>query len=178
MSRKIVISGLSILASLALLGVGVYAALVSTATATSNTFSSTNPSLLISTNNTTFNTTVGGVTESGIIPGGTPVVHDFWLQNTDTDPGATMNLTATINVTGGSGGSYNDNLSLTYTCGSTTAGPFSITAWNGHVPQSLGTLAPGGVVHCTLSTSLPSGDSVDAGKSVIFDTSFDGSVGS
>lgn len=91
-----------------------------------------------------------------------------------------MALTGNITVTGGVGDdfSYNENLSLTITCNGTIAGPASINTWNGGGPYSLGSLAPGDTVHCTMSTSLPSGDTTDAGKSVIFTTTFNGSVGS
>jgi len=175
MNKKILFSGMSILASLTLLAGSALAAFVTTATASGNTFSTTNPNLLINTGGGA-GTTVTGFTETGITPGANPVTHNFTLFNNDTDPNATMTLTGQLNPTAGDS-SLEPDLVVRVTCDNgtdTTALPLSTWMAGGVV---LNTLGPGITTNCTMQVSLPSGHPTDANKSITFDAVFSASVG-
>lgn len=176
MNRKIALSGLSIVTALVMMGGAAFAAFSTTATLTGNTFSTTNPLLNVSTDGVNYAQTKPGFTETGITPGATGVVHLFNLQNADSDANATMALTGQINYTSG-----DSSLESTYlvriTCSNgTDTGYIVMSAWIS-TPQPLGALAPSAITNCTFQVTLPSGDTVDAGKSITFDTQFNASVG-
>jgi len=69
MNRKIAMSLLSVVGALTLMGGAAFAAFTTTASATTNTFSSTTPSLQLSVDGAPFGNPVPGVTVNGLIPG-------------------------------------------------------------------------------------------------------------
>ena len=80
-NRKIMMSGLSIVSALTLLGGTAFAAFTSTATATGNTFSTGAADLRISTNNVTYTpTVVNPFNKTGLTPG-YDHTFTFYLKN-------------------------------------------------------------------------------------------------
>jgi hypothetical protein len=176
MNRKIFLSAMSIIATAALTSGVAFAQFTTTATATGNTFSTTNPQLLINTGSGA-ETSEPGFTETGLTPGASPVVHNFTLFNADTDTNATMTLTGQFNATAGDP-SLEPNMDVRVTCDNgTDTTPLTISTWiAGGV--TLGTLAPGATTNCTMQASIPGTDTTDANKSITFDAIFSASVGS
>jgi len=175
MNRKIALSGLSILTALVMVGGAVFAQFTTTATATGNTFSTTNPLLNVATDDG-WGQTATGFTETGITPGAAGVVHSFMLQNADPDANATMTLTGQINYVSGDT-TLEPDYQVRITCDNgTDTGYIPMSAWMGSV-QTLNTLAPSGVTNCTFRITLPSGNTTDASKSIKFNTQFNASVG-
>ena len=173
MNKKIAISGIAILASLTLLWVGVYAAYISTATMSTNNFSTTTPSLLISTGSG-YGTSATGFTETGIVPGGTGAPHTFYLKNAS-DSSAPMALSGQFNYVSGPPGIWND-LTISISCDNGGAVSGLITNWQ--TSQNLGPLGQGAETTCTMTASLPGGNTTDAGQTATFNAVFSGSVGS
>lgn len=174
-NRKIMMSGLSIVSALTLLGGTAFAAFTTTATATGNTFSTSNPDLRIQTSGG-FSSSEVGFTESGLVPGGTPVVHNFNLWNTNTGVDETMAATGQIVPTAGDA-SLESSLNVRVTCNNgTDTGYVVMSTWMS-TPPSLGLIAPNAVVNCTMQVALPSGNTTDANKSITFDSVFGGTVG-
>jgi len=175
MNKKILMSGMSIVASLAMLGGSAFAAFATSATASGNTFSTTNPNLLINTG-TGAGATEPGFTETGITPGASPVTHTFTLNNADLDTNAAMTLTGKLNPTAGDP-TLEPDLLVRVTCDNgTDTTALALSTWmSGGV--NLGTLAPGATTNCTMQVSLPAGNTTDANKSITFDAVFDASVG-
>lgn len=168
MNRRIILSGLSILTGLALLGAGAFAAFTSQATATANTFASGNESLQISSDNNSYSSTIaspfGG---TGITPGYNQT-FGFYLKNQGPDT-----LTITANFANGSGSSLEDSLLTQFSCNNgANPSAYSVTAMRaGSV--SLGTLTPGQATYCTFNVTLPSStDNSAANKSSTFDVLF------
>lgn len=182
MNKKIMLSGFSILTALTLMGGSALAAFTTTATASNNTFSTSNPSLVISTTtntNTEFGISKQGFTVTGIVPGSTTADQHFWLKNSDTNPDALSLNGLFTSVTPVSGSILND-LKVTIACdvgsGSVSYGPYSITTW-ATSPISLGSLPSGATAACTMNATLDAGSAGDAHQSVNFDAVFGGSVG-
>lgn len=176
MNRKIALSSLSILTTLVMLGSSAYATFVTNATLTGNTFSTTNPLLNVSTNGVDYAQTETGFTETGITPGAAGVVHAFNLQNADPDANATMALTGQIIPTSGDA-TLESSYQVRLTCDNgTDTGYIPMSTWIS-TPQSLNNLAPLAITHCTFQITLLAGDTVDANKSITFNTQFNASVG-
>lgn len=168
-------SGLSIISALTLLGGTAFAAFTTTASATGNTFSTTNPNLQINTG-TGFGTTANGFTETGLVPGGTPTIHNFTLFNTNTGPSDTMTLGGLINPTAGDP-SLESSLKVRVTCANGTDTGFVVMSTWMSTSQPIQTLAPNTTTACTLQVGLPSGNTTDANKSITFDMAFSGTQG-
>ncbi len=172
-NKKILLSGISILSAITLMGGSALAAFTTSATATSNTFSTTNPSLLVDTGGG-FGTSVTGFTEIGIVPGGSPVTHNFNLKNADSDPAATMTLTGVFSSLGGTLPPADLNVNIT--CNNGANETHTVAFWNS-TGAGLGTLGPGATTNCTMAASLPGGNTTDANKTVSFNAVFSASVG-
>lgn len=175
MNKKIMMSGLSIISALALLGGTAFAAFTTTATATGNTFSTDNPSLLITTTAGP-GTSEPGFTVSGLIPGGSSSPQAFDLVNNGLNP---LSVNAQFTITNGATTPIVDDMSITISCtnGFTATETHPVSYWtSGTVP--LGTLNPSGTANCTMTGSLANGvGNPDANKTVIFDAVFGGSEG-
>lgn len=167
-------SGLSIVSALTLLGGTAFAAFTVQAQTTGNTFSATNPNLLVSVNGGGEGNTVAGVNVSGLIPGVPSATQNFSLRNTDSDAGADMAVTMQLTATGGNTLS-GDDMNLTVNCG---GGPVtdSYTNWI-NAPHALGTIAPGATAACTMVATLTGAGNSALGKSAVFDATFNGTVG-
>src|SRR5258708_4473062 len=157
MNKKILFSGMSILASLTLLAGSAYAAFDTTATASDNTFSSGTDNLTISLNNLSdFHSTIGSpFTGSNIAPGYNHV-FTFYLKNENT---STDNLNVSATFTGTPGDTALENaLSTHFSCNDngniTTPSAFSVTSMRGG-SVSLGTIKNGDTASCTLTVTLP-----------------------
>jgi len=176
MNKKIALSGLSIVAALTLMGGATFAAFTTTATATDNTFSTTTPTLTISTDGTHFGTSEPGFTVGGLVPGGSTANQNFSLQNINTDP--TGDLTVFLKFTNLSGSLNGDDISFTVDCG---GGPITDTYshWVSTGNDLNIVLLHNSTQACTMKASLVTGaGNTDAGKNVNFDAVFTGSVGS
>jgi hypothetical protein len=194
MNRKIAISSVSILASLALLGVGVYAADLTDATSTANVATAANPHLQIAPdagggNPGTFsNSIAGGLTTSHIAP-----EHDqtiiFFLKNTGDQ---SLALNALFSNVGGTGlgtttGTLEHDLQIAISCvdNTTSAAIGSITSqsfsnYEGGTPPPTpllftgsGNIAPNQVAKCTVTSHLGTGNN-DAGQSLTYSAAFGG----
>lgn len=174
-NRKIMMSGLSIVSALTLLGGTAFAAFTVQAQTTNNTFSATTPGLLVSVNGGSEGTSVAGVNVSGLIPGIASPTQSFTVRNTDTDAGASTATTMQLTPTGANNLS-GDDLSITVNCGGGEI-TGSYTTWI-TTPQSIGTIAPGATANCTMTATLSSSaPNSAAGKSAVFDATFTGTVG-
>lgn len=199
MNTKIALSGISILASLALVGGATFALFTDIATSQNNTFATGNGDLLIAPEGPESPGTyvddipAPAIDESDIFPGFTQD-YIFWLKN-NSSSAISLDLVATFDdvVTTGDAEIANQ-LNVAFTCQSdtdsngsfdttiATAGPFTVNAWDvGSAP--LGTLGANDSTddgegadeaECTMTVSLPvSADDTIAGSSVRFDGVFD-----
>ncbi|HVZ12063.1 MAG TPA: hypothetical protein VG965_03455 [Patescibacteria group bacterium] len=176
MNRKIALSGLSIVTALVMLGGAAFAAFTAQATATGNTFSTTNPNLLINVNNAGEGNPVTGASVTGLIPGVAGPVQTFVLHNTDTDAGADLPVTMQLVVNAGNTLPGSD-LDITVNCG---AGDITHTYadWIS-TGFSIGTVTAGNTLSCSMTPTLHAGVSNgDAGTSAKFDAVFTGTLGS
>lgn len=174
-------SGISIMASLAMLAGSAFAAFTTQAVASGNTFSTGTDNLLLSpdNNNDYASSIINPFTGVNIGPGFTKT-YTFYLKNDNTN--STDNLDVTASFANGSGDSVlEDALTTQFTCvdpqnGTTTAPAFSVTSMlNGQV--SLGTINSGEIATCTLTVSLPSStDTTLQGKNVSFNVDFNGAT--
>lgn len=158
-------------------GATAFAQFTATATATGNTFSTTTPTLTISTDNgSTFGSSKPGFTVGGLVPGGTTADQAFKLQNINTDVAGDLTVTAQFSNTGG--GLNANDISFTVTCGGGSPVTDTYANWVS-TPHSIGSVAHNSTIDCTMSAHLNSGvDNSDAGQSRNFDAVFTGSVGS
>lgn len=176
MNKKIALSGLSIVAALTLMGGATFAAFSTTATAAGNTFSTTTPTLTISVNGGAFGTSEPGFTVGGLVPGGSTADQNFSLQNINTDPSGDLTIFLKFNDLAGTTLNGND-IKFTVTCGASTVAD-TYTNWV-TIGNSLSLTVPHNSTQaCTMSATLNSGSSGDAGQNVHFDAVFTGSVGS
>lgn len=176
MNRRIAMSMLSVTAALALMGGSAFAAFTSTATATSSTFSTTNPDLTVSVNGGPDGSSEPGPHVTGLIPGTPGATQTFALTNHSTDP--SDNLVTTLQFTLGGGNTLpGSDMDFTVNCGggdiTHTFNEWLSTAY------TIGTVPNSTFLTCTMIPTLHSGvGNSDAGKSAIFDAVFTGSVGS
>jgi hypothetical protein len=187
MNRKIVISGLGILASLALVGVGVYAAFATSAAANGSTFSSGNPLLHISADNgadapSGYGISTAGFSVPGLLPG-IPKTFKFWLYNAGTADDGALSLTALFTDPSGTGaGSPNKlevDLHVSLSCAGvgTVADDIFYNYEGTGKPIVSGTLAPLTQTQCTMTALLPSGNTLDKGQVLNYNAVFGGSTG-
>ena len=174
MNKKIMMSGFSILSALTLLGGTAFAAFTTSATATGNTFSTTNPNLQIQTTAGLSNSEPGFVV-GGLVPGSSTPVQNFNLKNADLNTDGTLALTAQF--TNPSGTLNANNISVTINCPSSGAVTDTVANWIS-TPHNLGNLAPNTTQSCTMVATLANGvGNADANKTITFDAVFSGSVG-
>ena len=185
MNRKITISGISILMSLLVLGVGVYAVNLTEATSTANTLASSNPHLQISKNGVDFSDSVSaGLNASHISPGHNQTVT-FYMKNTgdqDLNLNVLFNATGVGNALGLTPGHLENDLNVQIACTDTTnvsntqgAGPAGFSVYES--VQSLGAtptnvLAPDDVATCILTASLAV--TTDSGQNLVYNATFGG----
>jgi len=182
MNRKILLSGISIVASLVLVGGSAFALFDAQALATNNTFSAATPGLLVNTGSTAnshpstgFSQSDTGYTATDLVPG---YSHDFvfWLHNTTGDS-VTFNLSAHFLNDQGDNATLNGEMLAQFTCTNhnntgtaVTSGQHSITEWLAG-SDTIGTLDSGDYARCIMNMQLPTSAGNDiAGKTVKFDT--------
>ncbi len=176
MNKKIMMSGLSIISALVLLGGTAFAAFSGQAAANSNTFSTGTGDLQISLDNSGYDTSVSNpFNHANIVPGYSEG-FTFYLKNTSSG-NVPLNLSTTFGGVVDSGGLLNELTSqITCTNLSTTAvtvgGTWSIASMNGG-NVDLGSLAPGEVSQCVATFALP-GSSTLEGTNVSFNAIFNG----
>jgi hypothetical protein len=174
MNRKIAISLLSVLGALTLVAGSAFAAFTTTATAQSNTFSATTPSLLLSVDSAAFGNPVPGITVTGLIPGGPANTHTFAVYNSDADVNATQAVNLHFNNSGASTLPGGDT-TVVVNCGQGAVSDTYLGWMSGHF---IGNVNPTTTMSCTMDVSLNSGvPNSDAGLSDYFDAVFTGSVG-
>ncbi|HSX09988.1 MAG TPA: hypothetical protein VLF93_07565 [Candidatus Saccharimonadales bacterium] len=180
MNKKILMSGMSIMASLAMLGGSAFAAFATSASATDSTFSTGTDSLLVSHDNVTedFASTITSPFTGTKITPGYHHVFTFFLKNDATQSTDDLNVSASfVRGAGETGDSGLENvLSTQFSCTDgaviTTPSAFSVTSMLGG-SVSLGTIKSGDTASCTLTVDLPlSADNTVSGKSTSFDVSF------
>ncbi len=190
MNRKIIMSLMSTVGALAIMGGSAFAAFVVNATSNGSTFSSGNPSLALC--NDTGSTTVPGacanqipspISVADLIPG-TSQTFAFWIQNNGTDSLTPLKVTFN-NPTGTGHGISNvleTDLDVQVACdatsgsGSTTNSKFS--SWV-TTPKTIspGTLASGTASRCIMTVKLPLSNTTDANQTLNFDAVFNGTDG-
>lgn len=173
-NKKIAMSGMSILSALVLLGGTAFAAFTVQAQTTGNTFSATNPNLMVSVNGNPEGNSVAGVNVTGLVPGIPSTTQNFSLHNTDSDAGADMPVTMQLTATGANTMS-GDDLTISVNCG---GGPITDT-YSGWITSAhgLGTIAPGATAACTMVATITGAGNNAMGKSAVFDATFAGTVG-
>jgi len=182
MNRKIFFSGLSIVASMALMAGSAFAAFPVSATSTGSTFSSASPSLeLCNDNNGVLgscnNQIPSPINVANIIPG-TDQTFIFWIKNTGTD--TLSNFTGIFNNPTGTGHGLSSvletDLSVLLNCdatsnnGHTTNSKFNI--WESNKTITGATLAPGTASRCIMTVGLSSGNTTDANQTLNFNAVF------
>lgn len=171
MNSKIAMSTLSIVTSLALMGGTAFAAFVSTATATGNTFSTGNADLQISTNAVDYGPSISNFFSGTDIFPGDSRTYTFYLKNNSAD-NLTLNIDASF--TDGSGDTtLQDALITDFACDNgADPAAFSVTSMLGG-SVDLGNLNSGAAMTCTLTVSLPaSADDSVAGQTIGFNALF------
>lgn len=169
-NRKIMMSGLSIVSALTLLGGTAFAAFTTTANANGNTFSTDTPRLELSLNNVDYSDTLANpFTDTGIVPG-YERTYTFYVQNTG-NSGLDISLSFT-----GNAGILDDVLVTDFGCNNgADPAAFSVTAMKGG-SVSLGTLNPGAMT-CTMKVTLPnSADNTYINTTSLFNAVFTGST--
>ena len=173
-NRKIAMSGLSIFSALVLLGGTAFAAFTVQAQTTGNTFSATNPNLMVSVNGNPEGSSVAGVNVGGLVPGVASATQNFSLHNTDGDTGADMAVTMQLTPTGANTMS-GDDLTIKVNCG---GGDIIDTYTNWiNSAHSLGTITAGATAACTMNATVTGAGNSAMGKSAVFDATFTGTVG-
>jgi hypothetical protein len=174
MNKKIVMSGLSILTAFAMMGGSAFAAFTTTATATGNTFSTSNPQLLVNVNNGGDGASVPGATVTGLVPGVAGAAQSFVLHNIDASATQTVTLQL-VNLPANT--LPGDDLTIAVTCAGGINEIHTYSDWIVNA-RSLGTIAPSTTLACTMTPTLNAGvGNADLNKSAIFDAVFTGSVG-
>lgn len=185
MNKKIFISAVSILTSLAMLGGSAYAAFIVNATSNGSTFSSGTPALELCNDvggaiNTSScaNQIASPISVTDLIPG-TPQTFAFWLDNTGTD--ALTPLTAVFanpSITGGLESDLNVSLSCDTNSNSASVSQDTFHNWETTKTLTNGSIASGVVSRCVMTVELPSGNTTDAAQTLNFNATFSGSDGS
>jgi len=170
MNRKIMMSGLSIISALTLLGGTAFAAFSSSASATNNTFSTGTENLRISSNGTDFFPTIDNPFHATNITPGYSQTFNFWLQNNGTDK---LDVVAHFD---GSSQPLDGVLVTDFDCDNgANPGAFNVTDMKaGSV--NMGSLNPAQTTLCHITVSLPSSvdNSYSGGVQSIFNAIFDG----
>ena len=150
MNKKIMMSGLSIISALTLLGGTAFAAFTTSAVAQNSTFSSSAESLTVSSDNNTYLQTITSPFVGTNVNPGYNHTFTFFLKNEGPD---SLDISATF--AGGSSSILEDVLSTDFSCDNGANPPAaSVTAMrSGSV--SLGTLASGVATTCTMQVTLP-----------------------
>lgn len=174
MNRRIIMSGLSIVTTLVMLGSSAFAAFTTTAVATNNTFSATTPSLTVRVDGGPEGQSEPGITVSGLIPGGPSSNHSFAIHNTDADTGATQAITLNFDNNPSSTLPGSDT-TIVVDCGQGSVSD-TYSGWmSGHF---IGNVGPTAVLTCSFNVTLNSGvPNSDAGLQDAFDAVFTGSLG-
>ncbi len=173
MNKKIMMSGLSIISALTLLGGTAFAAFTTQATATGNTFSTDNPALLISSDSANyFGDIVNPFNDANIVPG-YERTFTFYLKNTGNSA-----LDVNAHFTGVA--DILDNVLVTDFDCSNAADPsaFSVTSMKGG-SVSLGTIQPGApnALTCHVKVTLPvSVDDTYKNRTSVFTVEFNGTT--
>lgn len=175
MNKKIMMSGLSIISALTLLGGTAFAAFTTSATATGNTFSSAIPSLLITTDGgLNYGSSRPGFSASGLIPGSSSAPQLFTLKNDNS--GASIPVTLKLTNLPSNTLPGND-VTITVECSGSAPVVHTYTDWisTGYLVT---TVLNNQTVDCSMIAKLNAGvGNEDAGKAAVFDATFSGSVG-
>lgn len=170
MNKKIMMSGLSIISALALLGGTAFAAFTTQATATGNTFSTGIEDLRISTDDSVYASTISNPFNHANITPGYNQQFIFYLKNFGADP-----IDINASFVGGATG-LDDVLMTDFDCDNgANPSAFSVTAMKGG-SVSLGSLNPGASTLCHITVNLPFSvdNSYSGGVQSVFDVHFDG----
>ena len=171
-NRKIMMSGLSIVSALTLLGGTAFAAFTTTATATGNTFSTSTPNLLIDTGGGP-GTNVAGFVAGGLVPGSSTAALPFDLTNADTSADGDLDLTLQFSITGGA--LDPSKLIVSVVCPDVTVTQTAATWAAGAL--ALGTLDNQSLKSCTMQATLDgSATNNEINKALQFDAVFTGTV--
>lgn len=175
MNRRIIMSGLSIVTTLVMLGGSAFAAFTTTAVATNNTFSATTPSLTLQVDAAGPDAqSVPGITVTGLIPGGPSSDHTFAVRNTDADTGATQAITLNFDNNPSSTLPGSDT-TIVVDCGQ---GAVSDTYSGWMTGHFIGNVGPTAVLTCSFKVTLNAGvPNSDAGLQDAFNAVFTGSLG-
>jgi hypothetical protein len=191
MNKKIVLSGISIVTALTLLGGAVYAQFVVTALASGNTFSSGTPALeLCNDTNGAIgdcnNTIPSPINVADLIPG-VPQTFAFWMDNSGTDPLSPLSaqFSGTTGTGAGGTGKLETDLAVAIDCtagGTTNVGAVAsaaFTTWESAAQTFTGgnALPAAGTARCVLTVELPSGNTTDFAQALSFNATFSGSDG-
>lgn len=187
MNRRIVLSAVSIVGALAVMGGATFAAFTDSATATNNTFATGNPSLLLSADpggsEPSFLDTIAGPSFSGLVPGDTKI-FPFWIKNAS-DGDVNFDVTGDV-ASIVEDADLDDALLVSWKCDQsgdnsladeTPTSEFSPRAWlAGGNTSVLMNLAPGVKRYCEMTGRLPStaGNEV-AGETLHFNVIYDAS---
>lgn len=182
MNRRIAMSLLSVVGALTLMGGSAFAAFPTTATANNSTFSSANPQLEISQDNgsdvpVNFTSNIPGFSLTGLVPG-VPQTFKFWLKNNGSTSDGTLSLTSMFTGVTGSP-SLETDLHVSLSClGVGNVADMTFNNYEGGQAIVGGSgLAPQADSECTMTVTLPSGNTTDANQNLIFNAVFGGSVG-
>ncbi len=183
-NKKILVSGLSVVSTLALMGGTAFALFSDTATATNNTFATGNADLQISLNGEDYDDSIPGPTFTGMFPGDSRT-YDFWLKN-NSSAAISLNLTSdvsAINPDPDGNQEIDNTLLVSWVCDPENDGfgdniptsEFSPRDWFNGGNASLGSLAQNVELACQLTGRIPSSaDGSIAGETIVFDAVYDG----
>lgn len=182
MNSKIVMSGLSIMTALTLMAGSAYAAFVSQATSTGNTFSVGNADLQIATETAgapnTYGPSIVGFSGTGFFPGESRE-YRFWLKNTSAS-NVVLDTSASFDAVAATLGLENKlmvqiSCQNTSTVVTTTSGQYSVAAWDAG-SDAIGSLGQNQEARCAMTVTLPSDADVSyEGATVNFNALFNAS---
>lgn len=169
MNKKIMMSGLSIVSALTLLGGTAFAAFTGSAVASNNTFSTGAADLKISSDNVNYSGLISNPFNGAGIAPGYNHTFTFYLQNNGSDP---LSIVAKFN--GGTVSLLDDVLVTDFACNNgADPAAYNVTAMRGG-SVSLGDL-PTGAMTCTVNVILPNSvDNTYQNLTSNFDVVFEG----
>ncbi len=184
-NKKIMLSGISIVASLSLMAGATFAFFSDSATASNNTFATGNADLQLSLDGESFANSIPGPAFTNMAPGDTET-YDFWLKN-NSSASISLDLTADVSAINPNpdGDQLIDNtLLVSWVCdtdndndfsNNTPTSEYSPRDWLNGGNASIGALAQNAELKCQLTGRIPStADNTIAGQTVLFDAFYDG----
>jgi len=179
MNKKIAMSAISIVSSLAIMGGATYAAFTDTATLTDNTFAAGTAEIQVSKTGVPaeFGGSVPGFTGTAAFYPGYSESYNFWVRNSDASTVPSLDVIAKITDVTATDEEIQDNMTVTFACtGNPVQGPFTINQWEaGEATIAVDVNSDADGVACQMDVAMPlTAPTTVQGKTLNFDVLFTG----